>query len=58
MIVTAKTIIVSALLREESRGAHYRYDFPKPMPDWECKNIVLDVTAAGFAQSIVNQSEM
>jgi len=58
MIVTAKAIVVAALLREESRGAHYRYDFPKPVAEWEFRNIVLDVTTTGFDHTIVNQSEM
>jgi L-aspartate oxidase len=30
MIQTAKLIIQAALKREESRGAHYRKDFPYP----------------------------
>lgn len=34
MIKTSMTIINSALLREESRGAHYRVDFPQESPQW------------------------
>jgi len=31
----------SALVRTESRGAHYRQDFPKPDPTW-LRNIFLE----------------
>jgi fumarate reductase (CoM/CoB) subunit A len=57
MLVTAKAIVAAASLREESRGAHFRYDFPTPMPAWERRNIVLAATPNGFAPSFVNQSE-
>jgi succinate dehydrogenase/fumarate reductase flavoprotein subunit len=29
LVEVSETIVVSALAREESRGAHYRADFPK-----------------------------
>lgn len=34
MVDVAQMIIMSALLRKESRGAHYREDFPDTSPDW------------------------
>jgi fumarate reductase (CoM/CoB) subunit A len=40
MVKTAELIAASALLRTESRGSHYRRDFPETGPDW-CKNIIL-----------------
>lgn len=40
MIKTAHAIVIAALLRKESRGAHYRTDYPKMDPKWE-KNIVV-----------------
>ncbi len=40
MLKTAQAIIVSALERTESRGAHYRSDYPQMDPAWE-KNIYI-----------------
>ena len=40
MIPTSEMILESALLRKESRAAHYRSDFPKTAKTWE-KNIVI-----------------
>ena len=31
---TAEMIVRSALLRRESRGAHYREDYPETDPSW------------------------
>jgi len=41
MIETAKMVITAAVLRQESRGAHYREDFPETRDDWK-KSIVLN----------------
>ncbi|MFO7636907.1 MAG: L-aspartate oxidase [Clostridia bacterium] len=35
MATVAKTVIVSAIKREESRGAHYRTDFPDTDEKWQ-----------------------
>ncbi len=40
MIETALAIVISAILRKESRGAHYRKDYPQMEKKWE-KNIVI-----------------
>jgi succinate dehydrogenase / fumarate reductase flavoprotein subunit/fumarate reductase flavoprotein subunit len=40
MTVVAEMIATSALLREESRGAHFRQDFPSQEPAW-LKNICM-----------------
>ena len=41
MIDTAQTVVYAALLREDSRGAHFRDDFPTPVASWERRNIVI-----------------
>jgi len=40
MLDTAEVVCLGAMLRDESRGSHYREDFPEPKADWE-KRIVL-----------------
>jgi fumarate reductase (CoM/CoB) subunit A len=57
MVLTARAIVHAALLRRESRGAHFRYDYPAPMPGWERRNIVLRIGPQNrFKQQIVDQS--
>ncbi|MGC9024815.1 MAG: FAD-binding protein, partial [Chloroflexia bacterium] len=34
MLLTAELMARAALLRQESRGAHFRTDFPRPDPTW------------------------
>lgn len=53
MVLSARLIVHAALLREESRGGHYRTDFPQNRPEWR-KHIVLqrageDGIGAAFA---------
>lgn len=38
---TAKALLTAMLSREESRGSHFRSDFPGRVPEWEGKRLVL-----------------
>lgn len=46
MILLAETIIIGALARQESRGSHFRRDYPKRNDqDWLCHSVVtMDAT--------------
>ena len=35
LILSGRLVIEAALLREESRGAHFRSDFPRCLPEWQ-----------------------
>ena len=35
LVMTGRLVTESALLREESRGAHFRSDFPQNFPQWQ-----------------------
>ncbi len=36
MLTVARLMVEAALVREESRGVHYRGDFPDTDPAWKC----------------------
>ncbi|TKX84164.1 FAD-binding protein, partial [Halorubrum sp. SS5] len=46
MLVAAEAVLRGALEREESRGAHYRTDFPDRDPDWR-RNLYFDAPDVG-----------
>jgi L-aspartate oxidase len=36
LILTGRLLAEAAYIREESRGAHFRSDFPQSVPKWQC----------------------
>ncbi len=36
LILTGRLLTEAAYIREESRGAHFRSDFPQSLPKWQC----------------------
>ena len=47
MVLNARLMTEAALLRKESRGAHFRVDFPISSPDWQKHIIFLMNTIIG-----------
>lgn len=47
LIITAESVAKSALMREESRGAHTRVDFPGEKDDWLEYNVVISKNKIG-----------
>jgi succinate dehydrogenase / fumarate reductase, flavoprotein subunit len=52
MLAVSEAVTRSALVREESRGAHSRIDFPELSSEWGKKNNVIwrDGSAMGLRQ--------
>ncbi len=55
-VLAAKAIAASALLREESRGAHFRSDFPDPRPEWAHRTFLTLTDINRAAQASQNRS--
>ena len=49
MIDVAKLVVKSAIIRRESRGAHFREDFPETKDEWK-KSIVMSQYNIRFLQ--------
>jgi len=47
LLVTAESVARSALVREESRGAHTRADFPGEQEDWQTTLVVISKSEDG-----------
>lgn len=47
LLITAEAVAKAALLREESRGAHTRADFPGEMEEWLQYNVVIHKSSKG-----------
>jgi succinate dehydrogenase / fumarate reductase, flavoprotein subunit len=52
MLTVSEAVARSAMVREESRGAHSRIDFPETNPEWGKKNNIIwrNGTAMGLRQ--------
>ncbi|MED5317484.1 MAG: fumarate reductase/succinate dehydrogenase flavoprotein subunit [Candidatus Neomarinimicrobiota bacterium] len=51
LIITAESVARSALMREESRGAHTRVDFPGEQVEWLDFNVVISKAKNGNMQT-------
>jgi succinate dehydrogenase/fumarate reductase flavoprotein subunit len=51
LILTGRLVAEAALLREESRGQHYRQEHPATLPEWQ-RWVVLHTDGAGHSDSI------
>ena len=48
LLITSEAVTRAALMREESRGAHTRTDFPGESPEWVKYNVIIKKGASGM----------
>ncbi|MEK1891464.1 MAG: L-aspartate oxidase [Phyllobacterium sp.] len=52
VLATAKLVAVSALRREESRGGHFRTDYPEKRPEWQHRTFLTLADAENSVEDI------
>ncbi len=57
LLVTAEAVTSAALLRQESRGAHTRADFPGERDEWLKVNVVIRKTPGGMQTEAVRRPD-
>jgi succinate dehydrogenase / fumarate reductase flavoprotein subunit len=58
MLTISEAVAKSALVREESRGAHSRIDFPEPSAEWGTKSNIIHRDASGMTLRQDKKPEM
>jgi L-aspartate oxidase len=54
LLGVARLVTAAALARRESRGGHYRSDFPRPDPEWQRRQFL---TAAPDGSAVFEASD-
>ncbi len=57
MLVVAEAMVLASQTREESRGTHYRLDYPELSTSWEGKNIVIERGTNGALAASVRDTD-
>ena len=57
MLLVAEAMVIASQAREESRGTHYRLDYPELSRAWEGKNIVIERGIDGALAATVEDTE-
>ncbi|OHE24714.1 MAG: hypothetical protein A3J94_16325 [Syntrophus sp. RIFOXYC2_FULL_54_9] len=57
MLVVAEAMVLASQTREETRGTHYRLDYPELSKTWEGKNIVIERGIDGVLTASVKDTD-